>query len=291
MVRPEKVRLGDMLVQEGSLTPASLKNALAEQQRTGLKLGRVLIKSGYVTALQISEVLAHQMQIPFVDISQCDIDPNLVRKMPESLARYYHAIVLQDRGSTYLVGMTDPTDLSAYDEISRKLGREIDLAVVSEEPLLNVIDASYSHTEEISNLAQELGHELEQEDELYLGKNATEFARISSLAPSAEDAPVVKLLQTIFNDAVQAKASDIHIVPQETQLKIRFRIDGVLHLQTEVDMRIASALALRLKLTAGLDITEKRLPQDGRFSIRVRKVSVRRQYQRGQLYQPLFTVQ
>ena len=145
------------------------------------------------------------------------------------------------------------------------LKRDIQLAVVNESLLLQTIDRVYRRTEQISGLAQELGQEL--------GDGGVDFAALG-LATTVEDAPVVRLLQTVFEDAVGVRASDIHIEPQETRLLIRFRIDGVLHVQTEADMKIASAMVLRLKLMSGLDISEKRLPQDGRFNVRVRNAQV-----------------
>jgi MSHA biogenesis protein MshE len=161
--------------------------------------------------------------------------------------------------------MADPSDLFAYDELVRVLKRDIELAVVQESMLLQVVDRTYRLTDEISNLAMEL-----QQD---LGDNSLDFVSLAT-NDSAEEAPVVKLLQTIFDDAVQVRASDIHIEPQENKLHIRFRIDGVMHLQTQADMKIATALVLRLKLMSGLDISEKRLPQDGRFGIKVKSVPV-----------------
>jgi len=175
-------------------------------------------------------------------------------------------MVLDDRGSTFLVAMADPTDLTAYDEISRILKRDIDLAVVTETELLRAVDRSYRRTEEISGLAQELQADLGDSAAIDFGALAT--------TPGQEEAPVVKLLQTVFEDATQARASDVHIEPQERRLQIRFRIDGVLHLQTEADSKIASAVVLRLKLMSGLDISEKRLPQDGRFQVKVRNTAV-----------------
>jgi MSHA biogenesis protein MshE len=172
---------------------------------------------------------------------------------------------LEDKGSSYLIGMVDPTDLFAYDELSRLLPKDIELAVVQEDSLLLLIERSYRRTDEISNLALELGQDL--------GDTAIDFAALG-VAGSAEEAPVVKLLQTIFEDAVQVRASDIHIEPQEKKLQIRFRIDGVMHLQTLADLKISSALALRLKLMSGLDISEKRLPQDGRFALKIKQENV-----------------
>lgn len=265
MARPEKIRLGEILIQQNLLSPEQLEQALIEQKRTGRKLGRVFIDSGFVTEKQISEALARQLNIPFIDLSQFNVQSQIVQKLPEAQARRFRAVLLEDRGSTFFVGMADPSDLFAYDELVRVLKRDIELAVVQESMLLQVVDRTYRLTDEISNLAMEL-----QQD---LGDNSLDFVSLAT-NDSAEEAPVVKLLQTIFDDAVQVRASDIHIEPQENKLHIRFRIDGVMHLQTQADMKIATALVLRLKLMSGLDISEKRLPQDGRFGIKVKSVPV-----------------
>ena len=264
MGRPEKIRLGEILLQQKLLTDDQLKAALDEQKRSGRKLGRIFIDSGFLTEDQIGGALARQLQVPFINLKHFNIKPEIATLLPETLARRFRAIVLEDSGTYFRVGMADPTDLFAYDEINRVLKRDIQLAVVSESALLQNIDRVYRRTEEISGLALELGEELGE---------TTDFAALG-LTPGAEDAPVVKLLQSVFEDAVQVRASDIHIEPQEHKVLIRFRIDGMLHVQAEADSKIASALALRLKLMSGLDISEKRLPQDGRFNVKVRSTQV-----------------
>jgi len=265
MARPEKIRLGEILVQQNLITADDLEKSLDEQKRTGRKLGRIFVDKGYVTEMQISEALARQLKVPFIDLQQFSTKPEVINKLPEAQARRLRCAVLTDKGNSYLVGMVDPTDLFAYDELVRLLHRDIELAVIQESALLLLIDRNYRRTDEISNLALELGQDL--------GESAIDFAAMG-MGGSAEEAPVVKLLQTIFEDAVQVRASDIHIEPQEQRLHIRFRIDGVMHLQTEADLKIASALALRLKLMSGLDISEKRLPQDGRFAVKVKNQPV-----------------
>jgi MSHA biogenesis protein MshE len=264
MGRPEKIRLGEILLQQKLLTEDKLKAALDEQKRSGRKLGRIFIDAGFVTEEQIGSALARQLQVPYINLKHFNIRPEVATRLPETLARRFRAIVLEDTGVFYRVGMADPTDLFAYDEINRVLKREIQLAVVGESLLLQTIDRVYRRTEEISGLALELGEELGE---------TTDFATLG-LTPGAEDAPVVKLLQSVFEDAVQVRASDIHIEPQEHKVLIRFRIDGMLHVQAEAESKIASALTLRLKLMSGLDISEKRLPQDGRFNVKVRNVQI-----------------
>jgi MSHA biogenesis protein MshE len=265
MPRPEKVRLGEILTRQGLLTEAQLQEALDEQRKSGRKLGRVFVEKGFVSEEQISTALARQLQVPYVNLKHFVVKPEIATRLPETQARRFRAIVLEDLGSFYRVAMADPTDLFAYDEVTRFLKRDIQLAVVTESLLVQTIDRVYRRTEEITGLAQELGQEL--------GDTATDFAALGPTT-AVEDAPVVRLLQTMFEDAIGVRASDIHIEPQEARLIIRFRIDGVLHVQTESDIKIASALVLRLKLTAGLDISEKRLPQDGRFNVKVRNAQI-----------------
>ncbi len=259
--RVQKVRLGDVLVSQKLLSLEQLKLALEEQKRSGRRLGRVLVESGFTTEDQIAEALAKQLGIAYVNLKFYNLSNEVVRRLPEGLARRFRAIVLEDRKSSYLVGMTDPTDLFASDEIARNLKRGIEVAAVTEEPLLQTIDRVYRRTEEISGLARELEQDL--------GDAYVDFGSLGATL-GAEDAPVVKLLQTIFEDAVQVNASDVHVEPQESHVQIRFRIDGVLQPQTEADVKVGPAVVLRLKLMAGLDISEKRHPQDGRFNVRVR---------------------
>ena len=265
MARPEKVRLGELLIQQKLISQDQLKFALEQQRRNGRKLGRVLVDNAFVTEEDISEALAKQLQIPYINLKRYNINLELVRLLPESQARRFRAIVLEERNQMLLVGMADPTDLAAFDEISRILKREIDVAVVTEGQLLENIDRGYRRTEEITGLARELSEDI--------GETYVDFGAMSATV-GMEEAPVVKLLQSIFDDATQIHASDIHIEPQEGRVMIRFRIDGVLHLQMEADIKIAPALALRLKLMSGMDISEKRLPQDGRFQVRVREQRV-----------------
>jgi MSHA biogenesis protein MshE len=266
MGRPEKVRLGEILVQQKLLSEEQLKGVLAEQKKTGRRLGRVVVEKGYATEEQISQALARQLGVPYINLKHFNLKREVTLKLAETQARRYRALVLEDAGDHYQVAMADPTDLASYDGIAAALQRNIELAVVTESELLQVIDRTYRRTEQITGLAHDL--EVEVGDD-----TVVDFGALV-LTPGLEEAPVVKLLQTVFEDAIQARASDIHIEPQEKRLHIRFRIDGVLHLQTQADSKIASAVVLRLKLMSGLDISEKRLPQDGRFNVKVRNAYI-----------------
>jgi MSHA biogenesis protein MshE len=265
MARPEKIRLGEILVQQKLLTEDKLEFALSEQKRTGRKLGRIFIDNGFVTEDEISGAIAKQLHIPLVNLKYYSTDQQISRLLPETQARRFRAIPLERKGNALLIGMADPTDLFAYDEIARATKSGIELAVVNESELIQTIDRVYRRTDAITDLARELEQDL--------GESVVDFTGLGT-TPAIEEAPVVKLLQSVFDDATQVRASDVHIEPQEGRLQIRFRIDGVLHLQTETDLKIAAPLALRLKLMAELDISEKRLPQDGRFAIKVRQQRV-----------------
>jgi MSHA biogenesis protein MshE len=256
--RPERIRLGDLLLQQKLISQEQLKAALEDQGRSGRKLGKVLIESGYLSEDQIGEALARQLSVPFINLKYYNFNSAVTRKLPEAQARRFRALLLEEQDDMVLVAMVDPTDLFAFDEISRLTRKEVNIAVVSETTLLQTIDRIYRRTDQITSLARELGEDL------------GDIVDFGTLTLGAEDAPVVKLLQTMFEDAVQARASDIHIEPHEKGLHIRFRIDGLLQPQTETDAKISSAVAQRLKLMSGLDISERRLPQDGRFNVKVR---------------------
>ncbi|HSE00974.1 MAG TPA: GspE/PulE family protein [Burkholderiales bacterium] len=264
--RAEKLRLGQILIQQKLLTEEQLKSALQDQKQLGRRLGRVLTDKGIITDDQLAEALARQLNLSYVDLKRYNIKREVVLKLPESAARRFRALVLEDTGAACQVGMADPTDLTAYDEIARILKRNVEIVVVSGAEVVRALDRIYRRTEQIAGLAQELGAELGE-------TNVVDFGTLA-VTPGLEEAPVVKLLQTVFEDAVQQRASDIHIEPLEKKLQIRFRIDGVMHLQTQADPKIAAALALRLKLMSGLDISEKRLPQDGRFGVKVRNTQI-----------------
>ncbi|MFK5915309.1 MAG: ATPase, T2SS/T4P/T4SS family [Woeseiaceae bacterium] len=262
----KKIRLGDLLVEKGLITEDQLMQSLAAQKQTGQKLGRTLITSGLVTEDQMLELLSTQLQVPFIDLKKYSYDTETIQIIPETLARRYRVVSLKKNpDGSLLVGMADPTDIFAYDELSKQLKCHLHLAVARESEIMSTIDMVYRRTSEISDLAEELGDELAETDidlqELVQGEDVA-------------NAPVVKLLQSIFEDAVQIGASDIHIEPDESVLRIRTRVDGILQEQVMKEKRIASALVSRLKLMAGLNISERRIPQDGRFNIRVRDRSI-----------------
>lgn len=257
----KKIRLGDLLVRHKIISQAQLETALSEQKKTGRKLGRTLIDLGHIDEDSLLRFLSRQLQIPYIDLRHYKFNLDTVRLVPEIQARRYRAIALEQQASELLVGMADPTDIFAYDELTRSVKRTIKAAVVKEADLLRTFDTVYRRTQEITTFASELDEELFGRD--------VDLGRLAE-SEMVADAPVVKLIHSLFEDAVQINASDIHIEPEEQLLRIRQRVDGVLQEQVMEENRIAPALVLRLKLMAGLDIAEKRLPQDGRFTVKVK---------------------
>jgi MSHA biogenesis protein MshE len=256
----KKIYLGKLLLDNKIITQEQLDAAIQQQKSTGERLGQVFIDMGLIKEDQLFELLSQQLNIPYVDLRNYQFNYDILKNLSEFDARRFRAVILNKNEQDYLVGMVDPLDVLAIDHLQRVLKSPIQLALVREDDLLKMIDVLYRHTAEISNLAEELSAELKDNyDITQLGEGFT-----------SADTPVVKLLQTIFEDAVQVNASDIHIEPDEHVLRIRQRIDGVLHEQIMKEKHIASALTLRLKLMGGLNIAEKRLPQDGRFSIKVK---------------------
>lgn len=265
-----KMRLGDLLVQEQIISNEQLMQALSEQRISGQKLGRALIDLNYITEEQLLRFLSQQLNISFIDISSKPISSRVVHLLPEVQARRHRALVVEDNGDHVVVAMSDPADLQAMDILEGILApKRLTIAVVMEHQLFDAFDNLYRRTDEIAEIAGQL-------EEEYAADDLFDLASLTD-ADSDNETTVVKLLQSIFEDAVQMRASDIHIEPGDKVLRIRQRIDGLLHENELNEASIAAALVLRLKLMAGLDISEKRLPQDGRFHMEVKghKIDVR----------------
>lgn len=256
--------LGTLLLEEKLIDQATLDQACELQKKNKRKLGQILISMGVVSEETILNLLAKQLNIPFIDLLYYDLDPALMLLLPEIHARQYGAIVLSKNGHI-LVGMIDPVDINGVDAISKILKYPVKTALVSESVLLSILDRVYRRTSEISNFAKELSSEIG--DDLM-----TSSDRLFDEHEEMDEhrAPVVKLLNALFHDAVQAGASDIHIEPGEKTLGIRFRVDGVLNEYIFNEKRISAALIQRLKLRANLDISEHRIPLDGSFNFEIK---------------------
>lgn len=261
-MKKSKQNLGEILITQGLITTQQLHTALDAQKEEGLKLGTVLINLGFLSEKDLLNALAHQLKISFVDLLHFEFDPNIIQRIPETYARRHRVILLKDDEKQALVGMADPLDIYAYDELSSLLQRPFEVCLVKEADLLRTIDLVYRRSEEISEFAEQLSYELDSAK--------VDTTKIGELSITSDDAPVFKMLTSMFEDAVQVQASDIHIEPDQDVLRIRQRIDGVLHEQLMEETQIAPALTQRLKLMANLNIAEHRIPQDGRFNVKIK---------------------
>ena len=258
-------RLGDLLVEEGIITEAQVEQALAAQKSSGRKLGDALIELGFLSEQQMLSFLSQQLDIPLIDLSRAAVDVEAVQLLPEVHARRLRALVIGRQGDTLRVAMSDPADLFAQEALLGQLGDyALEFVVAPERQLVDGFDRYYRRTKEIASFAEQL-HAEHQVNEAF---------DFDIAAEDSDEVTVVKLINSLFEDAIQVGASDIHIEPDANVLRLRQRIDGVLHETLLNEVNIASALVLRLKLMANLDISEKRLPQDGRFNIRAKGQSV-----------------
>lgn len=268
----KKVRLGDSLVAEGYISEQQLKLALKEQVASGKKIGQTLIQLGFIEEEQLMKVQAAQLGLEVVDLTQMEFDQRILDLMSENMARRFKAIPLEKNGNELIVAMSDPSDIFALDDLRNTLGLSIRAKVAKESDIVDTIERLFKNEAALSSIASELETELgfESEDE-------TEIELEGDLDDDSSDAPVVRLIQSIFEDALKMRASDIHIEPDDKELRIRFRVDGILQEKIMKEKRVAPALVMRLKIMSSLDISEKRKPQDGRFPIqtKIKNVDVR----------------
>lgn len=266
----KKIRLGDLLVERGLINEDQMQSALAKQKETGHKLGRQLVEMGYVSEDAILQELSQQLDVPWVDPNDYRLDPAITSKLPENYARRFSTIVLEETSRDFLVAMADPSDLIAFDEINRVLGKPVRVAVARASVVEELINLFYRRGDEINSIAEEISREINSQE-------TVDLAELSVGEGRSNSAPVVRLLQSLFEDAIQVGASDLHLEPEEEGLRIRTRRDGILQEQVVRQRNIHPAMVSLLKLMSGLNITERRLPQDGRFKVRVqgRHIDVR----------------
>ncbi|MZI92733.1 MSHA biogenesis protein MshE [Vibrio sp. CAIM 722] len=259
-------RLGDLLVEEGIVSEHQIEQALVAQKNTGRKLGDTLIELGFLTEKQMLSFLSQQLNIPLIDLNSANVDVDAVQLLPEVHARRLRALVIGQNGTQLRIAMSDPADLFAQEALLNQLPQySFEFVIAPEKQLVSGFDRYYRRTKDIANFAEQLQAEHQVGDVFDLSAD--------TLADS-DDVTVVKLINSLFEDAIQVGASDIHIEPDANVLRLRQRVDGILHETLLNEANITPALVLRLKLMANLDISEKRLPQDGRFHINVKGQSV-----------------
>jgi type IV pilus assembly protein PilB len=262
-------RLGDLLVREKIITPEQLNTALKAQKESGghTRLGSTLVQLGYVSDEEVTNFLSRQYGVPAINLQYFEIDPSVVKLIPEETAKRYQILPLSRVGAALTIAMVDPTNVFAMDDIKFMTGFNIEPVVASEPAIAEAIEKAYGSStreENVDELLASMGDEADVE----LQAEQAEID-LGELEKSADEAPIVKLVNIVMSDAVKRGASDIHIEPYEKEYRVRFRIDGVLQPIMSPPLKLKDAITSRIKIMAKMDISEKRLPQDGRIMLKM----------------------
>ena len=264
-------RLGEILVKDSLISADQLKQALDYQKKNGGRLGTCLVKLGLVSDDDITAVLSRQYGVPSINLKFYEVDPAVIKLVPQETAVRYQIVPLSRVGSTLTIAMTDPTNVFAMDDIKFMTGFNVEPVVASETAISEAIHKFYGEVESVEELDKVMKDLTgEEADALELAGEETEMD-LASLEKAAEEAPIIKLCNLILTDAVKRGASDIHVEPYEKEFRVRFRIDGVLQTVMTPPMKLKDAMTSRIKIMSKLDISEKRLPQDGRIMIKYLK--------------------
>lgn len=265
-----RMRIGELLLKHGYISEAQLNKALEEQKKTGQRLGRILVTLGFMPEERLVEILSAQFEVPYVKLANFSIDPDVHNAISEDVCRTYKIVPLFVTDKTLTIAMTDPTNVRVIDIVKFKSQMDVDIVMASEKDVMSAIDRIYASVSQgdslealLNKAKEESGEELETVD------REAEQQQESDLTDE-EGRQVVKIVTSLIQEAIARHASDIHLEPQETYLKLRYRIDGDLQVQAPIPSRLMSQILSRIKLLAKMDIAEKRKPLDGRFTVRYR---------------------
>ena len=259
-------RLGELLVREKLITPMQLRRAMEDQRGSGGRLGHALTKMGYLDENALTSFLAKQYGVPSINLAEFEIDPEVLKLIPKEVANRHQVIPINRSGNTLMVAMADPSNIYAIDDLKFVTSFNIDVVVASETAIAEALEKYYTSSVSFDDVMIDFA---ENEEDLEFAEDLEEDINVLDLEKSAGDAPVVKLVNLILLDAIRKNASDIYVEPYEKQLRIRYRIDGVLYEVMKPPFKLRHAITSRLKIMASLDIAERRLPQDGRIKMKM----------------------
>ncbi len=259
-------RLGELLVREKLITPLQLQKAIDQQRKGGGRLGHQLTKLGYVEENELTSFLSQQYGVPSINLTDFDIEQEVLKLIPKEVVVRHQVIPVNRAGQNLIVAMADPSNIYAIDDIKFVTNLHIDVVVASEPAIAEAIEKYYTSNVSFEDVMLDFSDEEDEEFEL---DDVEEDMNVLDLEKSAGDAPVVKLVNLILLDAIRKNASDIHVEPYEKQLRIRYRIDGVLYEVMKPPIKLKHAITSRLKIMSRLDIAERRLPQDGRIKMKL----------------------
>jgi type IV pilus assembly protein PilB len=260
-------RLGDLLVKEKIITPEQLEQAVKTQKENNVRLGTALVKLGFLTDGDVTNFLSRQYGVPAINLSYFEIDPAVVKLIPYETAKRYQILPLSRVGASLTIAMVDPTNVFAMDDIKFMTGFNIEPVVASESSILEGIEKAYgTKKEDLEHVMMSMNEGDEADVEV---QTEQEEMGLADLERAADEAPIVKLVNAVLSEAVNRGASDIHMEPYEREFRVRFRVDGVLQPIMTPPQKYKDAITSRLKIMSKLDISEKRLPQDGRIMLKI----------------------
>ncbi len=258
-------RLGELLVREKLITPLQLQQAMQERRSHGGRLGHHLTKLGYVEENELTSFLSKQYGVPSINLSDFEIDPEVLKLVSKEVVVRHQVIPVNRAGQTLIVAMADPSNIYAVDDLKFVTNLTIEVVVASEMAIAESIEKYYTSSVSFEDVMLDFA----DEDDEFEIEEIEEDMNVLDLEKSAGDAPVVKLVNLVLLDAIRKGASDIHVEPYEKQLRIRYRIDGVLYEVMKPPIKLKHAICSRLKIMSRLDIAERRLPQDGRIKMKL----------------------
>ncbi len=266
-----KKKLGDLLVEVGIITAEQLQEALEEEKIRGGRLGETLMELGYITEDVLLAFLGKQCGVSYVSLSEFgEIHEEVIRSVPESIARHQTLIPIALEGKTLTIAMSDPLNVFAIDDLRLMTGKEINVVIASENEIKNAIEKYYGAKGSMEDIVKEMELSAKDQGDIEVVKKTDAGGDdIIALEAAGEEAPIIKIVNLLLGAAVKTGASDVHIEPYEKMLRVRYRIDGVLHEVSSPPKKLQNAVVSRLKIMASLDIAERRLPQDGRIKIKV----------------------
>ena len=267
--KPQRKRLGDILVEAGVISAQQLQEALSKQKILGKRLGKVLVDTGLTTEDSIATTLATQMNIPYLNLNEIAITPEVLTTIPDGIVRSHNLLPVKLEGNRLQITMADPLDVFIIDEITFQTGYELEIGISPESQIEAAIKHYYGNSESLQNAVDNLA--AERKTEVTLDES---FFTTFDLNEEEQNVPIINLVNTIIQQAINDKASDIHIEPDEEVVRVRYRIDGILNELMKAPKTIQSELISRLKIMAQMDISEKRLPQDGRIKVKVQNKSI-----------------
>ena len=265
---PSQNRLGELLVREKLISPLQLQKAMETQRSAGGRLGHQLTKLGYLDENELTAFLSKQYGVPSINLQEFDIDAEVLKIIPKEVVIRHQVIPINKAGNTLIVAMADPSNIYAIDDIKFITNFRIDIVVASEQQIAEAIEKYFTSNVSFEDVMENFSA---PDEEVEIAGDADEDLNVLDLEKSAGDAPVVKLVNLILLDAIRKGASDIHIEPYEKQLRIRYRIDGMLYEVMKPPLKLKHAISSRLKIMSNLDIAERRLPQDGRIKLKMGK--------------------